>query len=48
MDTIIKNFETLANANIDWSLTAGPIWLVALIVIWAISGAIIGWRESRR
>lgn len=48
INTIITNAQTLANANIDWSPAAGPIWLVALVVICAISGAITAWRESRR
>ncbi len=30
INTIITNAQTLSNANIDWSLDAGPIWLVMM------------------
>ena len=30
INTIITNWNTLSNANIDWSLDAGPIWLVMM------------------
>jgi hypothetical protein len=32
LTTIRDNLNTLANANIDWSPTAGPIWLVGMTV----------------
>jgi len=32
INTIITNTQTLANANINWSLDAGPIWLVIMVV----------------
>ena len=30
INTIITNAQTLSEAPIDWSLTAGPIWLVMM------------------
>ena len=32
INTIITTAQTLSNANIDWSLDAGPIWLVMMMV----------------
>lgn len=36
IDTMITNTQTLVNANIDWSLTAGPIWLVGMMFAFGI------------
>jgi len=33
MENITNNIATLANANIDWSLSGGMIWLTSLVVI---------------
>ena len=36
LDTMITNARILANTNIDWSLTAGPIWLVGMMCAFGI------------
>jgi len=36
IDTMITNAQTLANANIDWSPAAGPIWLAGMMCAFGI------------
>jgi len=33
IDTIITNARILANANIDWSLDGGMLWLTSFMVL---------------
>jgi hypothetical protein len=40
LNTISTNARTLANANIDWSLDGGMIWLTAMVVVFSL---VIGW-----
>jgi len=51
LNTITTNAVTLWNAPIDWSPTAGPIWLVMMMVGVAVI-AIAAWvseaRQERR
>ena len=51
INTIITNFQTLSHAHIDWSLDAGPIGLVGMMVGVAII-MIAAWvseaRQERR
>jgi hypothetical protein len=37
METILDGFNKVASSNIDWSLTAGPIWLASLGAIAAVA-----------
>jgi hypothetical protein len=49
--TIITNAHTLANAPIDWSPTAGPIWLVGMtiaMVVGAVIAGMVGARQERQ
>lgn len=48
IDTIITNAQTLANAPIDWSPTAGPIWLVGMVAGWLALSVVFGIEEVRR
>ena len=48
IDTIITNAQSLANAHVDWSLTAGPIWLAGMMAGMAVL-AVCAWvSEVRR
>jgi hypothetical protein len=51
INTIIKNAQTLSQAEVNWSLDAGPIWLVMMMVGVAVI-AIAAWvseaRQERR
>jgi len=40
METLHVNFHKLANANIDWSLDGGMIWLTSMMVIFCL---VVGW-----
>ena len=51
IDTIITNAQSLANAHIDWSPTAGPIWLVGMMASMAvgmIAAGVAGFRQERQ
>lgn len=48
INTIITNAQTLANAPIDWSPTAGPIWLVGMVAGWLALSVVFGIEEVRR
>ena len=48
LDTIIKNAIILWNSPIDWSPTAGMIWLVPTMVITAASMAVFMVHDERR
>jgi len=51
INTIITNAGTLAHAHIDWSPSAGPIWLAGYMVVMAVFVAyctIQGVRAERR
>lgn len=48
IDTIITNAQTLANAHVDWSPTAGPIWLVGMVAGWLALSVVFGIEEVRR
>ena len=39
LNTITTNWTTLSNATIDWSPTAGPIWLLGTTIVMAVYGA---------
>jgi len=39
LNTITNNFFILSNATVDWSPTAGPIWLLGMTIIMAVYGA---------
>ena len=30
---IFNNIQTLVDANVDWSMMAGPIWLIGGIIV---------------
>ena len=48
IETIIKNARIMANAEVDWSLTAGPIWLAGMMAGMAVL-AVCAWvSEVRR
>lgn len=40
LTTIHDNLVTLSNAHIDWSPSAGPIWLVGMMVGFALLSAL--------
>lgn len=48
LDTVIKNAVTLWNSPIDWSPTAGMIWLVPTMVVMALSLVVFTVRDDRR
>ena len=48
IDTIITNAQSLSQAHIDWSPTAGPIWLAGMMAGVAILAVWAGVSESRR
>lgn len=48
INTIITNAQTLSNAPIDWSPTAGPIWLVGMVAGWLALSVVFGIEEVRR
>jgi hypothetical protein len=51
INTIITNAQTLSQAEVNWSLDAGPIWLVMMMVGVAVI-ALAAWvseaRQERR
>ena len=48
INTIITNAHTLSQAHIDWSPTAGPIWLVGMMASMVVGMILAGVSESRR
>lgn len=48
IDTIITNAQSLANAHVDWSPTAGPIWLAGMMIGMVILSVVFGIEEVRR
>lgn len=48
LDTVIKNSIALSNAHIDWSPTAGMIWLVPTMVVMVISLVVFTVSDDRR
>jgi hypothetical protein len=48
IDTIITNAQTLANAPINWSLDAGPIWLVMMVLGSTVVMGIAWVEEAKR
>ena len=48
LNTITNNFFILSNATIDWSPTAGPIWLLGTTIIMAVYFATWAILENRR
>jgi len=51
INTIITNAQVIAHAHIDWSPTAGPIWLVGTAVVWFVMATVwttLGIRAERR
>jgi hypothetical protein len=38
LNTIATNWTTLSNSTIDWSPTAGPIWLLGMTIVMAVYG----------
>ena len=48
INTIITNAQTLSEAPIDWSLTAGPIWLVMMTLGATVIMGIAWVEEAKR
>ena len=48
INTIITNAHTLSQANINWSLDAGPIWLVMMTVGVVTIMVMAGVSEARQ
>ena len=40
MTQFLDNFRTVAQAPVDWSWNAGPIWLVSFFVVCALGAAV--------
>jgi hypothetical protein len=48
LNTIAANWTTLSNSTVDWSPTAGPIWLLGTTIIMALYFAAWAILENRR
>ena len=48
INTIIANYNSLSQVPINWSLDAGPIWLVGLVAGWLALSVVFGVQEVRR
>ena len=48
IDTIIANYNSLSQVPVNWSLDAGPIWLVGLVAGWMVLSVVFGVQEVRR
>lgn len=48
IEMMVRNAKALSEANIDWSLTAGPIWLVGMVAVWLALSVVFGIEEVRR
>ena len=48
INTIIANYNSLSQVPINWSLDAGPIWLVGLMAGWLVLSVVFGVQEVRR
>lgn len=48
IEMMVRNAKALSEANIDWSLTAGPIWLVGMVAGWLALSVVFGIEEVRR
>lgn len=48
INTIIANYNSLSRVPINWSLDAGPIWLVGLVAGWMVLSVVFGVQEVRR
>ena len=48
INTIIANYNSLSQVPINWSLDAGPIWLVGLVAGWMVLSVVFGVQEVRR
>jgi len=49
METVISNIAFIWNAQKDWSLGAGPIWLFGLLLIGGITMVVTAiYLETRR
>jgi hypothetical protein len=48
IEMMVRNAKALAEANIDWSLTAGPIWLAGMVVGVVVLSVVFGIEEVRR
>ena len=48
IEMMVRNAKALSEANIDWSPTAGPIWLVGMVAGWLALSVVFGIEEVRR
>lgn len=48
IEMMVRNAKALSEANIDWSLTAGPIWLVMMTLGVTVVMGIAWVEESKR
>lgn len=48
IEMMVRNAKALSEANIDWSLTAGPIWLAGMVVGAVVLSVAFGIEEVRR
>lgn len=48
IEMMVRNAKALSEANIDWSLTAGPIWLVMMTLGVTVVMGIMWVEESKR
>ena len=48
INTIIANYNSLSQVPINWSLDAGPIWLVGMVAGWLVLSVVFGVQEVRR
>jgi hypothetical protein len=48
IEMMVRNAKALSEANIDWSLTAGPIWLAGMVVGVVVLSVVFGIEEVRR
>jgi len=48
INTVIANAHTLSQAHINWSLSAGPIWLAFMTFAMVVGMVMVGVSEARR
>ena len=48
LSTIATNWTTLSNSTVDWSPTAGPIWLLGMTIFMAVYGVFAFAHISRQ
>jgi uncharacterized membrane protein YozB (DUF420 family) len=46
LHTIENSYHELSNAHVDWSPTAGPIWLVTCLGLLAVGWIVLMVREA--